>query len=400
VQRRGISTAKQSTHIRSIVLVCMALVACVCVAACGSSKKTTTSTPAASSSTPAASSSSTPQATAATGGQAEAAAIVKRYETPGKFTVTPLTKRPPTGKTVVQITCTLPLCANNADAPAAKALGWNYKDITYDISKGPAAFNAAFDQALQDKPNYILAVGALPAAVSATQLNQAAQAHIPVGWIAGIPANPAIKVCANCAPYLAKSGALAEDFIVASYGMKAVALDYGDPNALGTKAYADGMTAEAKRLGAAAPIIDSQSNAAASPATNDAAVISYLQSHPNVNVVTSDFPDEIVGLPSALARVGLANKVHYVNTGPTAVDYGYVKSGTLAATVAIENISAWWRAIDQMARLSVGDPIHLYPSSWFQILTKSNITQALAAGGGSSEPADYQTAYESAWKVK
>ncbi len=323
---------------------------------------------------------------------------MKKYTVGTTFAVQPLSKRPPSGKTLVQVDCTLPLCDNGAGAAAARALGWKFKDIPFNLAQGPAAFNAALEQALQDKPNYIVTTGTFPAAVSSTQLAQATKAGVAIGWIAGVDSNPAIKVCANCAPYLASSGKVVEDLVVADLGTGAKAVAVGDPTLLGTAAFNSGIDSEAKRLGAEVPSTLTVSSQA-SPAANAAAVVNYLQRNPDVKAVLCDFPNELVGLPAALARVGLTSKVKYINSGPTSADYGFLRAGTLAASVAIENGAAWWRAIDGMARLSVGDPATLYPSDWFQILTKANLNQVLAAGGGASEPPQYKSVYEKAWKV-
>jgi ribose transport system substrate-binding protein len=374
--------------------VCLVTVAtALALAACGSSSSSSSSATSAGTSTASAAASQSGGANVAA-----AQAIVTKLEQPVPFTVPSLGSRPPAGKTVVQITCTLPLCLSNVGSAVAK-LGWKFHEIEFDVSKGPQAYATAFTQALQEKPNYILTVGIFPPTLVSQQMAQAAADHIPVVSIIGLSNNAAIKSCVNCAAYIAKMGATLADLAIAGGANGSGTVYTGDPTNIGTGQTWVGVQSEFTRLHAGAPHQLSLS-LAHSEADNASAVVSYIQSHPGTKAVVTSTADLTVGLPSALSQAGLAGKVKYYVSGPQTPDLGFIQSGSEAPAVAIMNNAAWWNAVDQVAKLSVGKAASANPGGWIAIVTKGNASSILAKSyGPRPEPPNYEQQYLTAWGV-
>jgi ribose transport system substrate-binding protein len=380
-------------HYKRVVRIASALavigVLSIAVAACGNTARTSSAT--------AGPSSSDTTVSTSTGGQAKAQAIVNKLLRPVPFEVGPLSKQPPKGKTIVEVNCTLPICVNGAVKAPAEKLGWKYINVSFDVTKGPAAYAAALTQALQDKPDYIVEVGIFPPATIQPILTKIAAAKIPVVQVSGTP-DADIKACVNCATYFAHNGAIQADMVVASVGTEAETLNVGDPSVVSTVQGNVGIQSEFRRLGAKTPdtLKISINN---TPQVNAAAVVSYLQSHPNVKAVMTTFTDALVTLPSALAQAGLSKKVEYFGSKPSPADIKALQDGTMTGSTVIESAAAFWQAVDSLARLSVGDTVNSEPSNWFALANKSNINTIVKAGNGVPEPPAFEQQFEKAWQL-
>ncbi|HEY5333149.1 MAG TPA: hypothetical protein VIJ21_06325, partial [Solirubrobacterales bacterium] len=98
---------------------------------------------------------------------------------PTKIAVTqPLSKRPPTGKTVDFLQCEFPACTTELPGmeAAIAALDWKLQDVVL----GPTEFASGLEQAISRKPDYIAVSGVTSAAEVKPQLAEAAAAGIPV----------------------------------------------------------------------------------------------------------------------------------------------------------------------------------------------------------------------------
>ena len=108
------------------------------------------------------------------------AALAKYSERPATISVTqPVGKQIPKGKKIDFILCGVQSCKDLADffTDAAGQLGWQVKQIATQGT--PESVQAAYEQALRDKPDAVVASG-FPRAVYAKQLAQLKAAGIPV----------------------------------------------------------------------------------------------------------------------------------------------------------------------------------------------------------------------------
>lgn len=114
-------------------------------------------------------------------GLTAARAALKTYsERPASISVTqPVGKKIPKGKKIDFILCGVQSCKDLADffTEAAEELGWKVKQIATQGT--PESVQAAYEQALRDKPDAVVASG-FPRAVYAKQLARLQAADIPV----------------------------------------------------------------------------------------------------------------------------------------------------------------------------------------------------------------------------
>jgi ribose transport system substrate-binding protein len=359
-------TKRHGTTLTALVL------AAVVVAGCGSSTKSSSSNSSASVD-PAAQTTSNP-------GLARATAVYEKYkQSPAPLVLPPLSKKVTPGQSVAILSCPLPACKLTTDAvaAAAKALGWKPSIFVSQFS--PESYQKTWDQMLQTHPNSIAAVGLLPNASVAKQLAQAQSSGVKVVIISpnGDPfgAN-GVDDQINGAPLFAKGGVLAADTIVVdAQGKPAKVAMVSDPNQAQLNQSEGPLEAELTKncSGCSAAKVDI--NLANPPAQNAQAVISYLQRHPDVKYLYYTVADAALGVPEALASAGLDGKVKIITLTPNLTALEDIKKGTQFATIQDEVITGGWRAIDALARLSVGDPLgpEKNPPGLFRIIDKSNV---------------------------
>ena len=330
----------------------------------------------------------------------QAKRVVAQYSrNQGPLRLATLTKRPPTGKTVAWVFCTLPSCQANAAAPAAAQLGWKFDLYAFDLTKGPAAMAEAFDRAIAAKPDYIGFPGIFPDAVVAKQLSDAKAANIPVVKITGdTSAESAVVSCVQCTPQRSFTGKLQADIALADAGTKtSIAYAY-DPVINGIVQSYTGAGAEVKRNGAGSKFAGVQISVFAPPATTAQVIVNYLRRHPDVKYLLAGIGDPMTAVPNALKSAGLSKKVKLIYSAPQAGDMAQLRSGFQFATVADENIIAHWRAIDALAHISVGEeaPKLSGPMTWHQIITS---TTARKYGTAAPQAPGFQQSFFRSWRV-
>jgi ABC-type sugar transport system substrate-binding protein len=300
---------------------------------------------------------------------------------------------------VVAITCTLPICATDVGKGVEK-LGWKYDEIEFDTSKGPQAYVAAWEQALQRKPNYIITVGIFPPTLITTQLAQAKSEGIGVVGVVGESNNPAFKSCVNCGYYLGQLGERLADIAISRGATASSTVSLGDPTNIGTGQGEAGINSEYTRLhaGGKPPLLALSLEHA--PPQNNTAVVNYIQAHSGINTVINTLSDLTVGLPDALKQAGLSGKVTYYVSAPQVADIADVKNGEEGPALAIMNNAAWWHGLDQVVQLAAGKPVDPNGGGWLAVMTKENADAMIAAGGSTTpEPPHYEQEYLSSWGV-
>jgi ribose transport system substrate-binding protein len=135
---------------------------------------------------------------------------------------TPLTSKPAAGKFIVTLLSPLAVAKTESDAQAtaAKALGWRYQTI--QEGNGPQDPAQALAAAIALRPNGIIYYGT-PRQPMAADLQKAEQAGITVVATAQVDplAAPIIANNSNSGPQLAKLGAGMADYVAVNSGLKA-----------------------------------------------------------------------------------------------------------------------------------------------------------------------------------
>jgi ABC-type sugar transport system substrate-binding protein len=357
----------------------------VTLSACGDSKSA--------SSAPASKQAQTP------GIQAAIDTVTKYTAEQPELDIPPLSKRPPQGKKIHLVWCTLPTCQENAGKRAFEMLGWHAKIFGYDLAKGPQGVVAAFDAALRDKPDYVMIAPVFPWVVVKKQIAAARKQGTQVVGVSGTDdwARYGVAACIACAPQYYETGALQVDAALADARSKTGIVYANDPTVTGGNQILEGARREAKAHGDGSTFDTLNLSAAKTPADNATTVVSYVQRHPEVRYLITSINDLIVGVPAALSTAGLAGRLTTIGGTPQLPDLGYLRRGTMRAAVAHENGTAQWRAVDFLARIAVGDPRPkdmLEPTGWHQIINKANVPNGLPV------PTRYEETYAKAWRVQ
>ena len=273
--------------------------------------------------------------------------------------------------------------------PAMDVLGWRFDVMTYDVTKGLSAVQAALTRAIAAKPDVILITPNFPEATFQSQIESGTKQGIKFVDIGGA-VTPGYSACVQCAPSLEALSALAADVVLADAGGKtdiALALD---PSIAALKSKADGVKQEVAKNGEGSRVLDVEQAVGATPSDNAARIVSFLQRNPSVKylITTQQFQPA-----AALNSAGLGSRVKIVAMYPLSeADVAAVKDGQVLAYIAGGIGGTYWRAVDAAARAVEGvkiDPIA--PIQSLRVMTKSNADASLL------DPANYQDTYKTAW---
>ncbi|MEF2976217.1 sugar ABC transporter substrate-binding protein [Subtercola sp. YIM 133946] len=337
---------------------------------------------------------------AASGAQAAAQADVAAFTADQPpVTVSALPSKPNAALTIAISTCALPVCHTTTDAAveAAKALGWTVRQ--YESEMTPEAYVAVWDQIMQDPPDLIAYTPVVPDAAIANQLKAAAALKIPVVSIAPAGDRPdkngPVYAAYASQPTFVQSGTLMGETVVADGGTGADTVFVWD-SALSTiwDPLIQGFKNAISETGSQPDVLDAPTSGIGTDVPGQ--VVSYLQSHPNVKYVAFALGDYTAGVPEALAAAGLSDQVKIVSLSPQAANLANIKSGKEFASVAQENTAAGWRAIDGLARLSLGetpDDEWFEPAGWHQIFTKDNVTETTTVPTTPGTPDSFLSAW-------
>lgn len=372
----------------------MLLLAMSLLAAC-SSNSTGTSQPAANATTPASAGSS------GTGNVAAATAAMTPYlTTPSSIGLTTaLNSAPPKGLTVAYLEGNITaykLLVPGLQA-ATGAVGWHLKIVPFDTTN-PTSLSAAMEQAVAEKVNFILETGVGSDLFSAG-LAAAQAAHIPVVEAIQNPeqANGIIG-CVGCqASTLA--GAVAANWIISDSGGKANVLFDTDPEFTTFTPLQTKFLDIIHQCGGCTSAVQQTSTAQLESGATGPAIVSYLQSHPEVNYIFFSFSQLSTGVRSALNAAGVGSKVKIITAGPVLSNIQSVIDGSEQAAFCYAGIGeVMWRAVDLMARyqqgMSVADSVNTPISS--VLWTTANVPKPATVYDGAT---NYQAQYKALWHV-
>jgi ribose transport system substrate-binding protein len=367
------------------------------VAACSSNatSSTGTSQPAAHDTTP------TGDDSSGTGNVAAAAASMTPYlTTPSSIRLTtPLNSAPPKGLTVAYLEGNITaykLLVPGLQA-ATGAVGWNLKIVPFDTTN-PTSLSAAMEQAVAEKVNFILETGVGSDQFSAG-LAAAQAAHIPVVEAIQNPEQVnGIIGCVGCqASTLA--GEVVANWIISDSGGKASVLFDTDPEFTTYAPLQTEFLSTIHQCGGCTSAVQETSTAQLESGATGAAIVSYLQSHPDVNYVFFPLSQLSTGVRTALNAAGVGSKVKIITAGPVLSNIQSVIDGSEQATFCYAPIGeVMWRAVDLMARyqegMSVAGSVNTPISS--VLWTTANVPKPATVYDGAT---NYQAQYKALWHV-
>jgi ABC-type sugar transport system substrate-binding protein len=356
------------------------------------------------------SSSSSPSKTAATGpagatetASAEKAAAPFLKPATSLNIDTPLTSAPAKGKTVFWLE------GNNGGAApitpgfkaATKALGWNLKILSYDPAD-PKSASSALQQAVSQKADFIASSG-LEAPLLGQGLDAAKAAGIPVFQIATLDEagekTNGIYAVVNRSQQIKTNMAGMAAYTIADSSAKAKVLNVTLPDykILATAAddYRDALksgcsTCTYDQLG-----ISLQEFVSGGVPSQ---VVSYLQTHADVNYLMLSLGALSTGVDQALETAGLSKRVKIIGAAPALANVqGLIDKKESAWILLPEALQAWY-VVDAMARYSEGMDLKPIQTADLpvEIWTDSNVPSPAHEYDG---PADYASTWKALWHV-
>src|SRR4051794_24289752 len=350
-----------------------------------------------------ASSSSAPADKAGQTAAAEQAAAPFLKPAPDLNIDTPLKEAPAKGKRVFWLE------GNNGGAApitpgfkaATAALGWSLKILSYDPAD-PKAASSALQQAVSQKADFIPSSG-LQGPLLGQGLEAAKAAGIPVFQIATLDdageKTNGIYAVVNRSQQIKTNMAGMAAYTIADSSAKAKVLNVTLPDykILATAAddYRDALksgcsTCTYDQLG-----ISLQEFVSGGVPSQ---VVSYLQTHSDVNYLMLSLGALSTGVDQALETAGLTKRVKIIGAAPALANVqGLIDNKESAWILLPEALQAWY-VVDAMARYSEGMDLKPIQNADLpvEIWTSTNVPKPAHEYDG---PADYAATWKALWKV-
>jgi ribose transport system substrate-binding protein len=372
-------------------------------AACGSDNKSSSQTATTAAATTAAksgSASSAPSAStasSASGGATEAQQVLaKLLVKPTQLPTTEKIGKPvPSGKKIAWIVCGAPECAalTKPLTEAATTLGWTIQSIDGGLT--PETVQAAWNLAVQSKPDAVVATG-FPSVMFSEPLAKLAAMNIPVvnGYVTDEPGSGVIAVIEGGTNVFGIQGKAEADFVIGGIGDKADTIFLGGSTFPGMGAVQQGLETEYKRLCATCKFDALDLPASSIGTTLPATVVAYLASHPSVNYVVLGQASMILGLPEALDAAGA--KVKILSNFPSTTTTQQLKDGKIDGIIMLQQGDSMWQMVDALARHFAGVPVEpsMAPSPVWAV-TKDNVDKL--TGDPYVLISDYVNQYKALW---
>jgi ABC-type sugar transport system substrate-binding protein len=316
----------------------------------------------------------------------------------------PLTKRPPTGLTIVNAIPGAPVGQIMAQgiASAASALGWHVVDV--NMGATAQTTTAAWTQIanMNPLPTAVIEEGVDTTGFS-SQLAFLKSHNVPVVAVS-IPTYPLITgassgVVANIQDpsFQVLNGKVTADYVIDKFGTSVHNLFAWIPD---YNFYVPFVAEYQKQFKVCEPkcSVNTLTLSGTSIGTTAAStIVNYLRAHPSINTVTGAFGDILIGLPAALQQAGLHVKL--VSTGGEAATLQYIKSGEQQMTLGIPLLELGWNAMDVIARHVVGDSLQAdaYPLP-IQFLTAKQLTFNIQTQQWPGV-ANYESTFKKLWRI-
>ncbi|MFI7504783.1 substrate-binding domain-containing protein [Streptomyces sp. NPDC049687] len=306
--------------------------------------------------------------------------IVEKYsEHPAKIPVTePVGKKIPSDKKIDFILCGVQSCQDLANffTAAANELGWQVQQIATQGT--PESVQAAYEQALRDKPDAVVSSG-FPRAVYAKQLAQLKAAGIPVVQSnADDVVGDGISLLKNGPTDVAGQGEMLAAWVVDDSNAQADTVYFDLPAYTILKPVKDTFAAKYKEwcVGCGLDTVDVPITSIGKDMPDR--VVSYLRSHPKVTHIVFSLGLLNVGVPAALKTAGITGRHIIVNVGD-GQNYQYIQSGLSDAAMALNSHEAAWLQVDALARHFTGQSMAVDQKAVLpnMLITKDNLPKTL-----------------------
>jgi len=325
--------------------------------------------------------------------QADVQALMKP---PTDIGVTEPLKALPTGKTLLFMECDTPICVATTPvyAQAAQALGMKFSSI--HVGSAPNEVASAFDQAVAARPDALIS-GAIAPELFQSQLQQLVSNGTKVVLYAttdpGISGLTALVFPESV--FTTLGGNMANLIYADSNGAPGEVLYVNTPELPALLATTQGFKDRMGELCSGCTVSTLDINLNEIGTGVGPKVVSYLQSHPNVKYVVTQFGDLEVGVPQAVQASGIKD-VKLISANGSNVNFQYVADGTSYADIVNFLDVTFWQTADIVARALAGQSFTVPPVPT-QILTKQNLTF------DPSQPApfgsDYVAEFKKLWGV-
>ncbi|WP_277305189.1 substrate-binding domain-containing protein [Spongiactinospora sp. TRM90649] len=311
-----------------------------------------------------------------------------------------LPSRAPSGKRLVVITCSIPVCVTLSEGAeeAARKLGWTV--TTLQSNSTPQGFVSVMDQVAADPPDALAYISAVPDSSIRSQLAKLQAAGTKITSISplgdALTPNGPVEAVVFGQKDAALTGTLMGQAVVAEANGPAKSVFVWDPSFVGSWGpIKDAYKKVLEGAGGSADILE-VSNANIGK-TVPSQIVSHLQANPDTEYVALAVVDYTAGLDAALRSAGLAGKVKILSRAADAASLKAIQSGTQWASIGLELGAAGYRAVDQLIRLMMDVPLgdRADAPGWQQIYINSNVTQT----SENPEPPDYAQTYYAAWHV-
>jgi ribose transport system substrate-binding protein len=300
--------------------------------------------------------------------------VEKGLEAPEFQSLTPLKKKPPTGKSVLWLDCGLPVCDQIGEGvkEGSEALGWKFHKLT--MGSVPEEISNAWTQAVRLSPEAVTASGVTDSLFE-SQLSQFAAKGVP--YVAnGVlePVGKGITAVVSGPQNYVNRGSWMANWIVHDTEGKGNVLYVTDSEFPIVDPLLKSFEKEFASLCSSCSMSVFDAPTSEIGTTLPARIVSEVQRNPEINYIAMPFGDLATGVAQALSAAGLNEQVKLVDANPTATNYGAIKEGTEAAAIAESNIISGWTMVDALARFFNGEelPQKLYDVRPLQILTSEN----------------------------
>jgi ribose transport system substrate-binding protein len=338
-------------------------------------------------------------ATSAAGSEAEQLLAALEVRPTKLQTTEPIGKPVPSGKTIDWIVCGVPECTalTKPLTDAAAALGWTVNPIDGGLT--PETVQAAWNLAVQNKPDAVVATG-FPTTMYSDALAKLKAMNIPVviGYVTenADPSKGVVAVIAGGGDTFANQGKDEADFVVGRAGNKANTVFLGGSTFPGIDAVQNGFEAEYHRLCQNCPFDSINLPADSIGTTAPNTVVAYIAAHPGVNYLVLGIGSMALGLPQALEAAGAKAKI--VGTAPSETTAQMVKEGQIDGIIMLQQADSMWQMVDALARQFAGASVEpsMAPSPAWAV-TKDSVDQIIQEGTPYYLIPNYQAQYKALW---
>jgi ribose transport system substrate-binding protein len=264
---------------------------------------------------------------------------------------TPVSKEIPKGKVIDFIQCAVPACATEREIfeEATDVLGWKLKSI--NAGSTPEEIKAAYQQAINDKPDAVLGSG-YPRVIFEPEIQQLKKLNIPVvEAFVEEEAGDGINAVIGGIVTSEFQGKMMADYVLANTEDESA--EIGVVNVKGFET----VTATAEKVeevvaeecsGCTTKRLDAPVTSIGSDLPQR--ISSFLTSNPGIEWATVGYNDMVTGLPTALKGAGVENvNLTTVNINTSIAPY-LANGEYLQGTMGTSFPEVYWRVIDYLVR--------------------------------------------------